>query len=154
MQQFLKQLFDGDLNGSIGVLLLDVDHFKAVNDQQGHDAGDRVLKEVALLVAHNIRLTDVFGRWGGEEFILICPQMPAERLIALAEKLRIAISEYRFEADRRPLHLSMSIGATLARANESIDTVLKRADLALYEAKNSGRNKVVFKPNMLSEPTL
>ena len=86
VQQFIEQLFSTDRSGQMGVLLLDVDHFKAVNDQFGHDVGDRVLTDVAKLIAQNTRLTDVFGRWGGEEFILICPQVPAEHLSALAEK--------------------------------------------------------------------
>jgi diguanylate cyclase (GGDEF)-like protein len=145
-QQVLKHLFDGDQSRFIGILLLDVDHFKAVNDQLGHDAGDRVLQDVARLLGETTRATDVFGRWGGEEFILICPHLPADSLVTLAEKIRLRVSDHVFEAGPSPLHLSMSIGATLAMASESIDEVLKRADLALYEAKNTGRNQVVFKP--------
>ncbi len=147
VQQFIEQLFSTDRSGQMGVLLLDVDHFKAVNDQFGHDVGDRVLTDVAKLIAQNTRLTDVFGRWGGEEFILICPQVPAEHLSALAEKIRAAMDDYVFAAGGAALHLSISIGATLAAAHESFEAVLKRADLALYEAKNTGRNRVVFNIN-------
>lgn len=146
VQQLLAPLFGAELNRpQLGVLLMDVDHFKSVNDTFGHDIGDRVLKEVAKLIADNTRQTDILGRWGGEEFILICPQLPAERLIAFAEKIRSTISDFVFESPQAPLRLSMSIGVTLALAHEPFETVLKRADLALYEAKYAGRDRVVFK---------
>lgn len=146
VQQLLAPLFGAELNRpQLGVLLMDVDHFKSVNDTFGHDIGDRVLKDVAKLIADNTRQTDILGRWGGEEFILICPQLPAERLIAFAEKIRSTISDFVFESPQAPLRLSMSIGVTLALAHEPFETVLKRADLALYEAKYAGRDRVVFK---------
>lgn len=145
VQQFMAKLFDGDMGkNNIGLMLFDIDHFKQVNDLRGHDAGDRVLQGVAKLIAQTTRQTDVFGRWGGEEFILICPHLPVDRLIAFAEKVRITVNEFVFEQETKPLQISISIGATLAQGDESFDAILKRADLALYEAKNRGRNRVVF----------
>lgn len=146
VHQFLLKLFDGDLNkNNIGVLLFDIDHFKRVNDSFGHDVGDRILQGVAKLIGETTRQTDVFGRWGGEEFILICPQLPVDRLIAFAEKVRQTISDFTFELGAEPIKITISIGSTLARADETFEAILKRADVALYEAKNRGRNRVVFK---------
>ncbi|MFO1367907.1 MAG: GGDEF domain-containing protein [Marinagarivorans sp.] len=146
VQQFWAKLFRAESAYSpLGVLLLDVDYFKSVNDTYGHDAGDHVLKAVATLIASNTRQSDILGRWGGEEFILICPQLPAEHLLSFAEDIRSRVRDHVFESPHAPLHLSISIGATLAQANESFESVLKRADLALYEAKYAGRDRVVFK---------
>ena len=108
------------------MLLLDVDYFKSVNDTYGHDAGDHVLNAVATFIASNTRQSDILGRWGGEEFILICPQLPAEHLLSFAEDIRSRVRDHVFESPHAPLHLSISIGATLAQANESFESVLKR----------------------------
>ena len=148
IQQFLEKLFKGNFDrGQTGLLMFDIDHFKRINDRRGHDVGDRVLRGVAKLIEQNIRQTDVFGRWGGEEFILVCPQASEEKLTALAEKLRSAIHAHTFEETSEPLRVSVSIGATLATPNEAFETMFKRADTALYEAKNGGRNCVVFNPS-------
>lgn len=147
IQQFLEKLFKGNFDrGQTGLLIFDIDHFKRINDRRGHDVGDRVLQGVAKLIEQNIRQTDIFGRWGGEEFILVCPQASEENLTALAEKLRSAIHAHNFEQENEPLRVSVSIGATLAVPNEDFEMMFKRADAALYEAKNSGRNCSVFKP--------
>lgn len=148
IQQFLEKLFKGNFDrGQTGLLIFDIDHFKRINDRRGHDTGDRVLQGVAKLIEQNVRQTDVFGRWGGEEFILVCPQANEEKLTALAEKLRSTIHAHTFEEASEPLRISVSIGATVAAPNEAFETMFKRADTALYEAKNGGRNCVVFKPH-------
>lgn len=147
IQQFLEKLFKGNFDrGQTGLLIFDIDHFKRINDRRGHDVGDRVLQGVAKLIEQNVRQTDVFGRWGGEEFILVCPQASEEKLTALAEKLRSTIHAYTFEETSEPLRVSVSIGVTLAAPDEAFEVMFKRADTALYEAKNTGRNCVVFKP--------
>ena len=146
IQQFVKKLFHSDWDRSqIGLLVFDIDHFKRINDKRGHDAGDRILQGVAKLIVQSTRQTDVFARWGGEEFILICPQTSHERLVALAEKIRSKIHEHTFETTQNPLRISVSIGAATAQGDETFESLFKRADLALYEAKNNGRNCVVFK---------
>lgn len=145
VQQFLRKLFKSDINRSqMGVLLFDIDHFKNINDQFGHDAGDLVLGEVAKIINGKTRQTDIFGRWGGEEFILLCPKIHEERLIALADKLRETIEQNVFEIQGRSINVTVSIGATTVNAHEAFETVFKRADKALYKAKNSGRNQVKF----------
>ncbi len=145
LQQFLNKLYDTPVEQrQVALLVFDVDHFKRINDRRGHDAGDRVLQGVAKLIAENIRQSDIFGRWGGEEFILICPQIQAERLCALAEKIRSTVHEHIFESHGDPLKISVSIGAAVGRPQETFDELFKRADLALYEAKSGGRNCVVL----------
>ncbi|WP_062057489.1 diguanylate cyclase [Cellvibrio sp. OA-2007] len=145
INQFVEKLFDGDYEKTqIGLLVFDIDHFKHINDQRGHDAGDRILAGISKLITQNTRQSDVFGRWGGEEFVLVCPQTNRERLIELADKLRLVVSQHVFEPSN-PLQVTMSIGATSVKKNEGFDYVFKRADMALYEAKGGGRNRVVYK---------
>lgn len=145
VQQFLRRLFESDINRNhMGVLLFDIDHFKNINDKFGHDVGDLVLGEVAKIINDKTRHTDIFGRWGGEEFILVCPKIHEERLIALADKLRETVERNAFEIQGRSINVTVSIGATAVNANEAFEAVFKRADKALYKAKNSGRNQVRF----------
>lgn len=144
INQFLEKLFGSNYEKTqIGLLIFDIDHFKRINDKRGHDTGDRILAGVSKLIAHNTRQSDVFGRWGGEEFVLICPQTNPTSLMALAEKLRSVVSGHTFEPSD-PLHVTVSIGATSVKSNETFDEVFKRADMALYNAKNGGRNCVIY----------
>lgn len=145
VQQFLQRLFESNFNrNQMGVMLFDIDYFKKINDSLGHDAGDVVLSELAKIINEKVRHTDIFGRWGGEEFILICSQTSEERLITLAEKLRELIEQHSFVIDGKSIKVTVSIGATKVNANETFETVFKRTDKALYTAKNSGRNQVQF----------
>lgn len=139
-----KVLPPGHDKNTVGILLLDLDRFKEINDQHGHDCGDEILKNLSKLVAENIRQNDSFCRWGGEEFVLVCLQVKEESLVALAEKLRQLIADYPI-SDKISRQVTVSIGATLVAPGESFYAALKRADAALYEAKNAGRNRVVFK---------
>lgn len=143
IQQFLHRLVKGDVAGSpAGLLLIDIDRFKMINDQFGHDVGDIVLKKVASIISANIRQTDVVGRWGGEEFVLLCPKISKECLAVFAEKLREAIEQHGFDTSVQSLKVTVSIGGTTVNAQETFETAFKRADVALYQAKNSGRNRV------------
>jgi len=153
INQFLETLFGGDYEkNQIGLLIFDIDHFKHINDEFGHDVGDRILTGVSKVLLQNTRQSDVFGRWGGEEFILVCPQTDIDKLTDLGEKLRIAVSQHAFEVNNpNPIHLTLSVGATSVKRNESFQDVFKRADLALYEAKHNGRNRMVYKS---PDPTL
>jgi len=145
VQQFLQRLFESNFSrNQMGVMLFDIDYFKKINDSQGHDAGDIVLTEIAKIINEQVRHTDIFGRWGGEEFILICSQISEERLITLADKLRETIELHSFVIDSQSIKVTVSIGATKVNATETFETVFKRADKALYTAKNSGRNQVQF----------
>ncbi|WP_268871390.1 GGDEF domain-containing protein [Teredinibacter purpureus] len=128
---------------NIGLMIFDIDHFKRVNDRRGHDTGDRVLKSMAKLISINTRDSDLVGRWGGEEFLHISSDIQKSNLMELAEKLRNAVAFYTFE-ENDPLTITISIGVTLFRKDEPFLKALKRADDALYAAKNNGRNCCVF----------
>lgn len=148
IHQFLKRVFAKEANGaSMGLLIFDIDHFKKINDQFGHDGGDSILKDVAAIISGAIRQTDIFGRWGGEEFVLICPNIPQERILELADKLRGAIEQHLFVLPQTTTHVTVSIGATLIDCQERFDLAFKRADTALYQAKNNGRNRVWLAQN-------
>lgn len=143
--QFLQKLSEGDISwNQMGLMVFDIDHFKQINDRFGHDVGDLVLQKFAKIFSHNIRQTDIFGRWGGEEFILICPQIPQARLQDLAEKLRSTIEQQDFEIRGQSLRITVSVGATIVDSKEPFEEVFKRADTALYQAKDQGRNQVQF----------
>ncbi len=125
-----------------GVIILDIDLFKAINDRFGHRAGDIVLREFVELLRHNCRQTDILGRWGGEEFLIVAPHADKATLLTLAEKLRTAIEATTF---RDVEQVTTSVGASVYQDGDNPDTLVKRADDALYEAKEKGRNAVAFR---------
>ncbi len=127
----------------ICLMLLDIDHFKRINDHCGHDTGDRVLTEISRLIRSCIRHSDHLGRWGGEEFVLLCSTQGRKNSKQLAEKVRTAVEQHLFETSDKPLRVTVSIGLTHLRANDSYESALKRADHALYQAKAKGRNCVI-----------
>ena len=129
-------------NSDCSVIIMDVDHFKSVNDTYGHNIGDMVLKEVALILKTEVRLSDVLGRWGGEEFLIICNNTKLEGATLLAEKLRRKIEAYDF---KEVGHKTASFGVSAMEDEMIIEEVLDRADKALYMAKENGRNQVVVK---------
>ncbi len=122
------------------LLMIDIDHFKGINDTHGHQTGDRVLIEVARRLRDNLRGTDIVGRWGGEEFVVLLRYCGLSDALGTAEKLRRQIAEARFE---RLCTVTVSIGATQLLAEDDLNSWLGRADTALYEAKRAGRNTVV-----------
>ena len=124
-----------------GLLFLDIDHFKAINDNYGHDEGDRALKAVVAIVKDFLQNDHAFGRWGGEEFIYLYPADSPEELFHFAETIRKAIDEVCFINIK---HITISVGASMARTEDTMLSFVKRADSALYQAKETGRNKVVL----------
>lgn len=124
------------------IVLLDIDHFKEVNDQHGHNVGDAVLVRMAEILGENIRCTDVLGRWGGEEFLILLTETGPEQACFVAEKLRTAIAKADFPHIN---HKTASFGVTAYQAGDDIGRILGRADEALYEAKHKGRNIIVQK---------
>ncbi|MFT7559816.1 MAG: diguanylate cyclase (GGDEF)-like protein [Flavobacteriales bacterium] len=126
----------------VGLLVIDIDHFKKINDVHGHDTGDRILKEFSHLISLNVRSGDTFARWGGEEFILLCANIGQNDVINLAEKILHIIASHEFEKDYSTLRLTVSIGIAFGQADDDFDKAFKRADIALYEAKTSGRNQI------------
>lgn len=121
------------------VVILDVDHFKQVNDGHGHAVGDLVLQRFASLMEAQVRANDLLGRWGGEEFLLLCPCTGVEGGLALAEKLRATLAAHPFEGLGAR---TASFGVAALCEGDSLQTLLSRADAALYEAKRRGRNRV------------
>ncbi|MCX7811740.1 MAG: diguanylate cyclase [Leptospiraceae bacterium] len=125
------------------IMILDLDHFKKINDKHGHLVGDEVLKEFAAIVKNNIRKSDFFARWGGEEFIILVPETTKEHVLIFAEKIR-ALVENHFKNHPNLPKLTVSIGISLYTTGDNITTLLERADQALYNAKNHGRNRIEF----------
>lgn len=137
---------------SFGVLMLDIDHFKMVNDTYGHDVGDNAIKVVAQTLIENTRESDIVIRFGGEEFIVLLHNCNEESVIDVAQKIRIAFSRKDIPAGETTINKTMSIGAAMfPRDNSDLNMCIKNADLALYEAKNTGRNKVVLYTPSLNE---
>lgn len=122
------------------LMMLDIDHFKAINDQSGHAVGDEVLKELSRLIDGQRREADSFFRIGGEEFCVTTFASNGDNLNTAAEKIRKAVAEHAFD---KVGHLTISIGATAYRQGDDYYSLFKRADAALYEAKQAGRNRVV-----------
>jgi diguanylate cyclase (GGDEF)-like protein len=124
------------------IILIDVDHFKSVNDTYGHQTGDLVLVTLAEILKNSVRKTDTPGRWGGEEFIIICPETDLAGVISTAEHIRKKIESHHFETVE---HKTASFGVTEYVEGDTQKTMIDRADKALYEAKANGRNRVVSK---------
>ncbi len=128
----------------VSVMLFDIDYFKKINDTHGHGAGDRVLKDLAARVSDNVRDFDLVARYGGEEFVVIMPNAAAEESLLAAERVRsfVAQSDFHIQEQAEPLAVTISIGvATTTDPNEAADSLIERADRALYEAKRGGRNQ-------------
>ncbi|ADE11793.1 diguanylate cyclase [Sideroxydans lithotrophicus] len=126
----------------MSLVMMDIDHFKSINDQYGHQTGDLVLTAVADLLKNFSRTSDIVARWGGEEFILLLPETGLKQAINHAERLRQAIAEFRIPVGETSISLTASFGIAAHVANLSFDKMIEQADVQLYEAKRSGRNKV------------
>ena len=126
----------------ISVALLDLDHFKLVNDRFGHHVGDEALRLVAETVRDKLRRHDLLGRYGGEEFALLLPETPLAGATLVVERIRQAVAALAFEHQRSLVTLTISAGVVFRRAEEPLATALERADAALYAAKDQGRNRV------------
>lgn len=125
---------------NLSLIMIDIDHFKDVNDRFGHQTGDEVLVKLAEIISLNIRKADIFGRWGGEEFIVLLPETNLDEAYIVAENIRQKVQEYAFDKVGTK---TVSLGISEFRQNEDILELIKRADDAMYEAKRTGRNKVM-----------
>ena len=125
-----------------GVLFVDIDNFKVVNDAFGHIIGDRVLKMVARTLSSSLRSYDILGRYGGEEFIAIIANVNSTQLYSFANRLRLLVEKSNLNTNSGTVSVTISIGATLARSNDTLDSVIKRADQLMYHSKAAGRNRV------------
>jgi diguanylate cyclase (GGDEF)-like protein len=128
-------------HNTMSLILMDLDHFKRINDTYGHNTGDRVLEAVAETLRRNLRSVDIACRWGGEEFIILLPASSLEHAEMIADLLRREIA--RLEFPDHPIALSASFGVTEVRPGQSLSEVIEQADEALYRAKHEGRNRVV-----------
>jgi diguanylate cyclase (GGDEF)-like protein len=126
----------------LGCMMIDLDHFKDINDRYGHQVGDQVLRGVAALMQSNLRVSDILARYGGEEFTVLATETGLEGTAATAEKLRSLLDTSPIPTDAGPLRITVSIGVAALRPEEGASELLRRADLALYRAKEAGRNRV------------
>lgn len=133
------------LNAShLSIIFLDIDHFKVINDQYGHDCGDIALISVAKLIKESLRKSDTIFRFGGEEFVILVNKMDLVNAEILAKRIRIAIENNILVYDMKPIRITASLGVSTLRSDDNFDTFIKRADHAMYKAKRNGRNNVVL----------
>ncbi len=142
-RRMLNDLLKNWLNRRVpfGILLVDIDHFKSINDTYGHDRGDDMLHYVGSALRRHARENDIVGRWGGEEFLVLLENLDASQAFHIAERLRTHVEALHPDG----LNISISLGGTMSRVGDSLASLVKRADQALYEAKNSGRNRVCWR---------
>lgn len=142
-------------NESISVIMIDIDHFKKINDSFGHIAGDSILKKLAEKLAESVRDVDIVARYGGEEFLVVCPNTSISGASILAERIRENIQNTIFHANGTDIRITVSLGLTSLSPSSHINSdlnsgkLLEEADLALYKAKSAGRNKVAMFTNEL-----
>jgi two-component system, cell cycle response regulator len=137
------------LSAPLSLLMIDIDHFKRVNDTYGHHAGDEVIRKLAARLGE---ISTISGRLGGEEFAVVLEMTSEQEAVAIAEALRLEVAGWRFTQDEYGLSITTSIGVAQHKADEAIPDLLKRADVALYTAKNAGRNRVVSTSNLNVAP--
>jgi diguanylate cyclase (GGDEF)-like protein len=127
----------------MSILMVDIDWFKRVNDTYGHTAGDQVLLTVAKTCRQALRATDIVGRWGGEEYVIILPEADMEGAALIAERIRRMVSETEIPLADEPINVTVSIGvAEFDHQNQSLETLIDCADRAMYASKQAGRNQV------------
>ncbi|SFV69029.1 diguanylate cyclase/phosphodiesterase (GGDEF & EAL domains) with PAS/PAC sensor(s) [hydrothermal vent metagenome] len=143
-KDYLNEMVEKSLQEkrNFALVVMDLDNFKLINDTYGHLTGDKVLKAFVMILKQHIRKTDLLVRWGGDEFLLFLEDGSPEDAILKIESIRKLIDKYHFETIG---HLSCSFGLSYAKENDSVDSLLQRADKALYEAKIKGKNRVLFK---------
>jgi diguanylate cyclase (GGDEF)-like protein len=134
----------------MSLLLLDVDHFKAINDERGHTMGDQVLAALGRLLAQQARKTDLVGRWGGEEFVVVLAGAPESGARIAAERIRAAVEAMSVLDDQgQRVPVTISLGVACLEVNDNAEVLIDRADRAMYQAKAAGRNRVAVAPTIL-----
>lgn len=126
----------------IALILADIDHFKAINDQHGHEAGDRVLVHTGALLSQTCRAQDIVARWGGEEFLMLLPATDAAAAWTVAERIRTTVTSQPLAPQEEAIEVTLSLGVAVVHANEPLASAIARADAALYRSKEEGRNRV------------
>jgi diguanylate cyclase (GGDEF)-like protein len=142
------------LHRPLTLVLMDIDHFKQINDAHGHPCGDQVLVEFSKVCTENIREFDVFARFGGEEFILLMPEADLDQAFQVSERLRLSVAERSIHCDEGNISITASLGiATLGGEHDTLEQIIQRADQALYRAKQAGRNRSVIWEKSLEAET-
>jgi diguanylate cyclase (GGDEF)-like protein len=135
------------LNHPLAIAIIDIDHFKTVNDIYGHAAGDQALLTIAKICLKNIREIDIFARMGGDEFALLLPETKREQVYTIVERIRLTLESLTMDIAGKPVTITISSGISILKSkDESLDILLSQADKALYKAKESGRNRVILDP--------
>ena len=144
LERFILSRLDemGRYNWGFGLLFIDIDHFKQINDRYGHNVGDEALKMVANSLLHSSRSFDTVGRWGGEEFVAALINVDSDSLRRIAERYRAMIESSQLDVDGHSIKLTVSLGATIGRVNDTILSIVKRSDRLMYRSKQAGRNRV------------
>lgn len=126
------------------LFFIDIDNFKDINDKFGHDTGDLVLKMVARTLVRALRPFDLVGRWGGEEFIVVANNLEPEKCEGLAERLRVLVEKSQFLSQKGPISVTISLGVTMIRPDDTVKGVVKRADQLMYRSKTRGKNRATL----------
>ncbi len=143
VEEYLSRVEESSVPSDGALLVVDVDHFKTVNDSYGHEYGDEALKLIARSISDTVRDTDLVGRIGGEEFGVFLPGQSPERISNVAERIRVAVDDAEFIANGQPHHLTVSVGGvTYNQSPVSFSELFRDADERLYRAKRNGRNRV------------
>lgn len=142
--QFIKQA--RRQQAPMALIMFDLDHFKQINDGYGHEAGDRVLREVGKMLLDNVREYDIAARIGGEEFVVLLPETSREQAVELAERLRSTLEVLQIHCRELRLRLTASFGVAMLLVDDELETLLSRADEAMYQSKTEGRNRVQLFP--------
>ena len=150
VEGYLEKLEGREREGAL--LVIDVDHFKSVNDTFGHDRGDEALKLIAQGIRSAVRQSDIVGRIGGEEFSVFLPSTPPGLMKLVAERIRLAVTELKFAPDGKQYDLSVSVGGAAFRFRTSFADLYGKADKRLYDAKRNGRNQVEFDLSLHERP--
>ena len=145
--RYFKKILSDDISGfkpehPFCLVMSDVDHFKKFNDTYGHQVGDLVLKEVALALKTTVRASDLVARYGGEEMIVLLRNTSLPSALSVAEKLRLAVEQRLVSDQKAEYKVTVSLGVSLFRKGDTVDSLIARADQGLYKAKDTGRNRV------------
>lgn len=133
-----------EFNNTFGILFIDIDHFKSINDTYGHNTGDGVLQVIANTIRLNLRPEDIIGRWGGEEFIAIIKTNSIDVLKEIAERIRQLVENSSYKNNNLSIHVTISLGGTIFDGSDSLKALIEKADKNMYISKHSGRNKITI----------
>lgn len=144
IELFQKEIAKSDrLNNNIAFVMLDIDHFKSINDTYGHMIGDEILRKISAMIVETVRIGDIVGRYGGEEFSIVLSDISEEAVLDVCERIRRNVEQHIFKVDGKNIKITVSVGVCIKNQQSKVskNDIIKNADKALYEAKRSGRNK-------------